>query len=27
VRVYVQKVKHLDYEHKNNLKAIEIDSR
>ncbi len=26
VRVYVQKVKHLEYEHKNNLKSVEIDS-
>ena len=26
VRVYVQKVKHLEYEHKNNLKGIEMDS-
>jgi len=25
VRVYVQKVKHLEYEHRNNLKGIEID--
>ena len=27
VRVYVQKVKHLEYEHKNNLGAIEKDSK
>jgi hypothetical protein len=26
VRVYVQKVKHLEYEHKNNLKGIDVDS-
>ena len=26
VRVYVQKVKHLEYEHKNNIKSIEMDS-
>jgi len=26
VRVYVQKVKHLEYEHKNNLKAIDVDN-
>ena len=26
VRVYVQKVKHLEYEHKNNLKAVDVDS-
>lgn len=25
VRVYVQKVKHLEYEHQNNLKAIAMD--
>lgn len=25
VRVYVQKVKHLDYEHKNNLKRVNVD--
>ena len=26
VKVYVQKVKHLEYEHKNNQKSIEVDS-
>ncbi len=26
VRVYVQKVKHLEYEHKNSLKSIDVDS-
>lgn len=25
VRVYVQKVKHLEYEHQNNLKSITMD--
>ena len=27
VRVYVQKVKHLEYEHKNNLKAIDVTNK
>lgn len=27
VRVYVQKVKHLEYEHKNNLKSIDVSSK
>ncbi|CAN0427393.1 unnamed protein product, partial [Hapterophycus canaliculatus] len=27
VRVYVQKVKHLEYEHQNNLKSITMDGQ
>lgn len=27
VRVYVQKVKHLEYEHKNNVKRVELDGK